>query len=649
MYFRIKKTPSGEVLQLIEAFRDSLGRSRSRTVISLGNAKIPDESWKAIAKAVEYKLYNIYNESSGLFEFEYSQFEQSWIDRIVRYIDLKGGWKPNDKQSTKKTAGNNEESTVNEKSEQSGETSETVDGVEIENIEHCNDTEIGPELVGLNAWNELEIGKFLRSLGFNPKQCACAAVSVINRLVNPLSEHALAKWIPTTSFPELLGPEILQGGDDPYYRVSDKLLKFQDQIKKHLIRKEREYYKLERTVLLYDLTNTYFEGTALENPKSKRGCSKHKRNDCPQIVVGMVFDNNGFEVGHKIFEGNRNDAATVSDMLTDLKNAVGKTGDVLLDTIKPLVILDGGIATKKNLLLLKSEGFSYLVNDSRRGRSKYKDEFLADEKTFKTIPGREDKTDVLVKLISDPFNKKNETDDNIVLCKSSARREKEYAIRSKTEERFIAGLEKIRTSVEKGNAKTPEVIQRRIGKLQKQFTRAAKYYKIELKEVEGKNILSWALDSEKYETDDELFGCYVIRTDRKEYNENEIWNLYMTLTKAEDGFRMLKSNLGIRPNFHRIEDRVDAHVFITVLAYHILHFIMYKFKQRDDHRSWTTIRRILSTHSYSTITVPTKLNQIHRIRKAGLPDEAQKDIYRYLGIEWKNLPKSHVVLNCVKK
>jgi transposase len=648
MYFRIKKTPSGQTLQLIEAYRNSLGYSRSRTVISLGNANIPKESWKAIAKAVENKLYDIYYEVDYLFDLEHSQTEQMWIDKIIRYIDLKGGWKPNIKQNIK-PAKQIEELFTNDEAETPEQKIEIVDGVEIENIEHCNDTGLGAELAGLSAWNELEMEKFLKSLGFNSKQCACAAVSVINRLIKPLSEHALEQWIPTTSFPELLGSEILQGGYDPYYRVSDKLLKFKDQIKQHLINKESAYFKLERTVLLYDLTNTYFEGTALENPKAKRGCSKHKRNDCPQIVVGMVFDNNGFEVGHKIFEGNRNDATTVTDMLSELKRAIKKTDDILLDELKPLVILDGGIATKKNLQLLKAEGFSYLVNDSRRGRTKYKDDFLADEKTFKSVSNRGHKTEVLVKLISDPFNEKNETNDNIVLCKSAARRDKEYAIRSKMEERFIAGLEKIQVSVEKGTAKTPEVIERRVGKLQKQFSRAAKYYNIELIKANGKNKLTWTLDDEKYETDDELFGCYVIRTDRKEYNETEIWNLYMTLTKAEDGFRMLKSNLGIRPNFHRIEDRVDAHVFVTVLAYHMLHFIMYKFKQRNDHRSWPTIRRILSTHSYSTITVPTNLNQIHRIRKAGLPDEAQKDIYRCLGIDWKSLPKSHVVLNYMKK
>ncbi len=645
MYFRTKTTPSGQVLQLIEAYRDRLGRSRSRTVISLGNASVPEESKKIISKAVERKLYDIYNNTEELFETEYSKAEQKWIDTIIRRIELKGGWKPISPAAYGTVCTNKPSTPEKEESDQIN----IINGVEIENIEHCCETELGPELAALTAWKELELEKVLKTLGFNQKQCACAAVSVINRLIDPVSEHALTSWISTTSLPELLGVEILQGGDDLYYRISDKLLKHQDQLKKHLVQKEREYFKLERTILLYDLTNTYFEGTAIENPKAKRGCSKHKRNDCPQIVIGMVFDNNGFELGHKVFEGNRNDSTTITDMLTELNGAVSCPDDVLLNELKPLVILDGGIATKKNLSILKENGFSYLVNDSRRGRKKYKDEFLANEKSFMKVSDRNNKPEVLVKLISDPYNKDNDTKDNIVLCKSSARRNKEYAIRSKIEERFIAGLEKLATSVKKGTLKTPEIIERRVGKLQKQFSRAAKYYTIELKMELDSGKLAWNLDQDKYETDDELFGCYVLRTDRDDLHEVELWNLYMVLTKAEDGFRMLKSNLGIRPNFHRNENRVDAHVFITVLAYHLLHFIMFKFRSRDDHRSWPTIKRILSSHAYSTIILPTSTNQVHRVRKAGLPDEVQMGIYRCLGVEWKNLPHTHMALNYLKK
>lgn len=640
MFFRIKKTPSGQVMQLIESFRDSMGRARNRVVVSLGNANIPEEVRKSVGKAVEKILYNLYNDTEELFEEQYSLREQHWIDMVVRQIDRKGSWKPC----------GNEVAIPEEKpegSEDSSEIEETVDAVLIGSIEHCTDTELGPELAGISAWNELGMERLLKSHGFNDKQCACAAAAVVNRLVEPLSEHALVQWLHNTSLPDILGGEILQGGDDSYYRVSDKLLKYQEEIMGHLRRTEQKYFNLQRTVFLYDLTNTYFEGTALENPKARRGCSKHKRNDCPQIVVGMVFDNNGFEIGHKIFEGNRNDSTTIEEMLIELKK-VSKGDDTLFDEAKPLVVLDGGIATKKNLTILKDNGYGYLVNDSRRGRGKYKEEFMADDALFTKIPDREDKGEVLVRLIPDPNNEANNTDDRILLCKSSSRRLKETAIRSKMEERFIDELEKLKNSIDKKSIKEKEVIERKIGKLQSRYTRAAKYYDIELKEENTVKELSWKLISEKYETDDELFGCYVIRTDRKDLEGQEIWNLYMTLTKAEDGFRMLKSNLGIRPNYHRIEDRVDGHVFITVLAYHLLHFIMYKLRQAGDHRSWPTIKRILSTHCYGTIIVPTINGTVYRIRKPGIPDETQKAIYKVLGIDWKKLPRAKTLMRSGK-
>jgi transposase len=438
--------------------------------------------------------------------------------------------------------------------------------------------------------------------------------------------------------PDILGNEILQGGDDSYYRVSDKLLKYQEQIIGHLRRTEQKYFNLQRTVFLYDLTNTYFEGTALENPKAHRGCSKHKRNDCPQIVVGMVFDNNGFEIGHKIFEGNRNDSTTIEEMLVELKK-VSICDDTLFEEIKPVVVLDGGIATKKNLKILKDNNYSYLVNDSRRGRGKYKEEFLADA-LFTKISGRENKGEVLVRLMDDSCNEANQTDDRILLCKSSSRRLKETAMRSKIEERFIEELEKLKSSIDKKSIREKEAIERKIGKLQSRYTRASRFYDIELKEENAVKELRWELKEEKYKEADLLFGCYVIRTDRKDITEEEIWNLYMTLTKAEDGFRMLKSNLGIRPNYHRIEDRVDGHVLITVLAYHLLHFIMYKLQQTSDHRSWPTIKRILSTHCYSTIIVPTINGTVYRIRKPGIPDKTQEAIYKVLGIDWKKLPRA---------
>jgi len=161
------------------------------------------------------------------------------------------------------------------------------------------------------------------------------------------------------------------------------------------------------------------------------------------------------------------------------------------------------------------------------------------------------------------------------------------------------------------------------------------------KETKGSSLkyqLVWSRDDEKYETDDDLLGCYVLRTDRTDLTAVEIWELYMTLTRAEEGFRVLKSDLGLRPNYHQTEDRVNAHVFITVLAYQLLQHVLFTLRTQENNKSWKTIKQVLQTHCYSTIILPTKKEGILRIRKAGIPDERQKIIYKKLGVKWKYLP-----------
>ena len=136
----------------------------------------------------------------------------------------------------------------------------------------------------------------------------------------------------------------------------------------------------------------------------------------------------------------------------------------------------------------------------------------------------------------------------------------------------------------------------------------------------------------------ELFGTYVLRTTEHSRDEHQLWELYISLTHAENGFKALKTDLGLRPNRHQKEDRVDGHVFICVLAYHLLRTILWSLEQKGDHRSWDTIKRILRTHCYTTVILPTENGQIHRLRRAGQPDETQKSIYRDLNVTWQDLP-----------
>jgi transposase len=184
--------------------------------------------------------------------------------------------------------------------------------------------------------------------------------------------------------------------------------------------------------------------------------------------------------------------------------------------------------------------------------------------------------------------------------------------------------------------KDPVKIERAVGRIQSKHPRISRFYNVEY-ENENRR-LTWSRRDKNYQEDEELFGCYVLRTDKLELDGEGLWNLYMTLTKAEEGFRCIKTYLGLRPIRHHTDIRSDAHVFISILAYHLLRNILYTLETNGDTRNWDTIKGILSTHCYTTIHVPTKEDGTYRIRKAGIPNEMQKGIYKILGVAWKNLP-----------
>jgi len=610
MFFRLKQTKSGQVLKLIESYRDEASVPRHRTVASLGNAVLARKHWKAIAKTVEDRLYG----RVDLIDRELCTDALEWADRIVRQVASEGRW------SAAKAIDH---------------AGPVIDGVLADKVTHTATAMLGPVLVGWHVWKQLNMPELLATLGLNRAQSDAAAISVLNRLIDPVSEHSLLDWYRCTALPELMGNHLRGAGDDRFYRVSDKLLEHQDQIEAHLRERQRSMFNLQRTVLLYDLTNTHFEGVCKGNAKAKRGMNKQKRNDCPQVVVGMLFDQFGFEMAHKVFEGSMNDGKSLLEMIGLFDAAT--EGDE-----KPIVVLDGGIATRDNLTLLRQHGFSYLVNDSRRQRGRYREQF-ADKKDFQVITGREGKTPVSVRLMDDPIGEED-LNERIVLCRSEARGEKEKAIVSNAERRLIEDLGKLVARVEKGRLKDPLKIQRAIGRLQARHRRVQRYYNIELTEASaGGSSLVWKRNEIRMEESSELFGCYVLRTDERSLNEHQLWQLYISLTHAENGFKAIKSDLGLRPNRHQKEDRVDGHVFICVLAYQLLRNILWTLEQTGDCRSWDTIKRVLQPHCYSTVILPTRSGETHHLRRSGQPDEVQKEIYRKLNVSWHALPHHEFV------
>ena len=241
--------------------------------------------------------------------------------------------------------------------------------------------------------------------------------------------------------------------------------------------------------------------------------------------------------------------------------------------------------------------------------------------------------------------------ETVVLCKSKGRNDKETAMFSTAEQRFITEIEKLEKRINSGKLTDKEKIDRAIGKIQARHPKVQRYYELYTEQSPKTDLIQlvWTRNDTAISDADKLNGCYVLRTDKTDLSGDELWHLYISLTKAERGFKALKSDLGLRPNFHQKDFRVEGHVFITILAYQLMCFILKTMENQGDHRSWDTLKRILSTHCYATTVLPTKSGIVYRIRKAGEPDQVQRQIYNTLGIDWRVLPKSRTVLDTKQK
>ena len=593
MFFRSKITKTGHAIQLVESYRDSEGKPRQKIIISLGSIDFPKELWKPVAEEIEARLHNV------LLLFPPSKEVSEWTEKIVSEIEKKG-WVPKNK---------NEKEAIT---------------IHPENITHHETTELGPELVALKAWEELGFPKLLREIGFSGKQQIDAALSIMNRILDPCSEHALPAWVKTTSFEDLFEKPLRNISEDRFYRVADLLLKHKERIEDALSKNENELFGLKKSILLYDLTNTYFEGQSLNNTKAKRGRSKEKRFVAPLLSVGLVLDEEGFVSRHEVFPGNMHDSQTLFSMIDKLQRQ--QKGE------SPLIILDSGLASEENLKGLRERGFHYIVVGKRQTRIAYEKEFS--EKPFKEISGREEKSPVRVSTI-------DEENERIVLCASEDRGKKEEQILSRAEERYLEALNKLKMRIDNGRLKRLEAIHKAMGRLLERHSRVSRYYEVYLDESDN---LVWKRNDEKYNSASRLLGGYYLRSSRKDLDDETIWKLYITLTRVESGFRAIKSELGLRPVFHQKEDRCDSHIFITILAYRLLHWIEYRLRAQGIYTSWAGIKRILQTHCYTTIICPSIEGSVYHIRVPGNPDTEQSDIYNHLEIDHSKLTRKQTIL-----
>ncbi len=506
---------------------------------------------------------------------------------------------------------------------QSPPTNRDILAIDIERVEVLEPREAGAVHVGHQMWKRLGLDSILLHAGLSARSRRLTEVMVLNRLIRPLSEHAMSDWVRRVAIGDILDFDFETLDHQVLYRNLDRLHPKRTVIEKELAERERALFNLKETILLYDLTSTYFEGKCLRNPQAKLGYSRDKRPDCKQVIVGLVLDGDAFPKAHEVFDGNRNDRTTVGDMLDALEKRLGRRGEAT-------VVVDRGMAYDDNLKSIKDRGYHYIVASRQAERHKHFEEFEGEDgwqEVIRKVSPRnhwQKKSQVYIKRSA------GDNGEVHVLCVSNGRKEKDRAIREKHEKRLLVDLKKLSERIKKCDLVEEKKIHEAIGRLKERYPRVARYYEIR-HDSEGKS-LSWTEDLEKKARAVKLDGGYLMKTDRQDLSADEIWKTYILLTRVESAFRAMKSPLMERPIFHRLERRVQTHIFLCVLAYHLLISIEKVFLDHDIHTSWETLRQQLSTHQVVTVVLPVSNGETLKIRKGSTPEETHRQIYDTLGI-----------------
>lgn len=595
--------------RLIESYRTEQG-PRHRTILNLGPLDLPKEQWKLLADRIEAIVFG--QKSFMAIDESIEQLAQHYANILIQDRLFK---KPS-----------------NDVSKSYRSDYETVD---LNSLENRQSRTIGAEYVGLSMFKTLGLTKLLRKLNFSTDQIHLSILAIVGRLVHPGSEKRTREWAQHLSaLDELLNTKFRHLSNNALYRIADLLIKHKTSIERHLKLTERDLFSLQEKIILYDLTNTYFESNASKNPKAKRGRSKEKQKGCPLITLGLVIDEFGFPKTSKIFKGNVSEPDTLLKMIETLQGKeVEKPTDSKLPKEKKgiTVLLDAGIAIEDNLKLLKSEGYDYvcIARNQPIDWSEIHDEDL--------ISIKQDKTN---KVEAALFKTDGE---HILYCKSFAKGRKEIAMKTLFQERFEAELKKISTALsQKGGTKRYDKVLERIGRQKERYASIAQYYRIEVTEKDGiATSVKWKFEK-KEKAEQRFSGSYFLRTSRIDLDEKELWSLYIMLTNVEDAFRSLKSELDLRPIYHQKELRTDAHLFITILAYHLLNSIRMKLRQHDIYMRWERVRGFLSSHVRITTSLTTKEGETIYIRNSSVPEPFHRVIYNALGVSHVPLPPKRI-------
>ncbi len=593
--------------RLVESKRTSKG-PRQQTVLNLGTLEISKDKFKALANNIEALL----SKQNILFDDdpEITGLAQHFSEIILR------------KRLQQVQASSNEQSQAPKTEEKAHY--ETVD---VNSATTSNGRSVGLEHIALSQLRQLGFFEILEDCGFLENQKQYAAAQVCARLVHPDSERETARWLRDSSaMDELLGADFSRISDNTLHRIADKLYANKDTIEQKLMEKTKDLFSLNDSFVFYDLTNTYFESPKRESEIAAYARSKEKRNDCPVVTLALVVDENGFPKKSRIFKGNVAEGETLFEMLEELAdNNNGSTPQT--------VIVDAGIATEKNIQRLRAdERFEYVAVSRKK----------IPRELFENAPAKELKVNRKKKLTIKTLHQEGET---FLLCSSEERAAKEEAMFSSRKKKFEEALISTRDGLEKkGTRKKYDYIIEHIGRLKERF-KMGRFFEIQVTQKD-KNAtdIKWTFLANKSKEP----GEYIIRTSRTDLSDEKISILHRTLTMIESSFRWMKMELGMRPNYHQLDSRMSAHIFLSVIAYFVLAPILNKLnwggefvgttKEKTPHTDgeipygWKGVVGTMESQTRVTTSFLCKDKKRMDIRTTLEPNEKQLHLYKRLGV-----------------
>lgn len=627
MYFKVSMRTNPETgrysgyYRLVESYRNDCDRVCHRTILNAGYLDaLSTDQLNLIQKILTQKV----NNDQPLFELPFTDdalvllYVDEFYKRMVceKRIDV-----PHEKQANK-----------------TSKDGKDLQMIDINSIRNKDVREIGAEWMSYQAMCQLRFAPFLASRGWGQDEIRLALSHVISRAVYPASELETARWIKENSAVcEVTGYNIENITKDRLYNISKKLYAEKEALEQHLSVRTNELFDIEDKIMLYDLTNTYFEGRKKGSKLAKYGRSKEKRGDAKLVVLGLVVNREGFIKYSSILEGNMADSKTLEGMIGNLRSKTSLTAK------KAIVVIDAGIATEENLAMIKDNGYDYICV-SRSSLKNYKIDVGAQ---IVTVTDNQKQKIDLCRVKSD------RNTDYYLKVESHTKELKERSMNEQFRTRFEAGLQKIADSLtKKGGVKLVDKVHQRIGRIKQKYPSIQRYFDITvevqddtkpkgkktgavaIKEKKVVSSIKWAV---KEDVDiNARSGIYFLRTSLEAKTEDFLWQCYNTIREIEATFRILKNDLDLRPIYHQKDENTMAHLHLGLLAYWLVNTVRHQLKKKNITSEWKEIVRTMNTQKAVTTLAQNEHDQVINIRKCSEPN--QNVITLYDALKYKHAP-----------